>query len=64
MSGKAKLTREKLIDLATKFMHCSVLEMQTNAKSSPLIALFAHCVVQKALEAGNGVRGKGVGGDC
>ena len=64
MSVKKKPNPHQLMELAIEVMRQPVSELRTDCKTSPLIAPFAHCVVQKALEAGNGVRGKGVGGDC
>jgi hypothetical protein len=50
MSGKAKLTPRKLMEMAIEVMRQSVPELRPDGKASPTSVIFAQCAVHKSPE--------------
>ncbi|TRZ89262.1 hypothetical protein D4R89_06330 [bacterium] len=50
MSGKAKLTPRKLMELAIEVMRQSVPEPRNDGEASPISVIFAQCAVHKSPE--------------
>ena len=50
MSGKAKFTPRKLMEMATAVMRQSVPEPRNDGEASPTSVIFAQCAVHKSPE--------------